>query len=382
VSKTSLPGMSVFALSSLSTSKAASDGPARPNMASPQGQKHNTRETYTTVTFLGDLWAQNEPTLHCAQWDQIDALACSEPVNGQPDEDPCSSDTKQSIDLIAGTVYDDFAGFLDNAGPFPSSVYTIDTGLAPETGMDLGVSMDTLAGERPNLLVDLSTLLSKMAHYEAQLADLDGSKLENYPIGDALFLSKRFHAVLTDQSHIPTIDASSDLDMPTRLLTLSCYITQTRIYSAVFAYLREHISKPSNPCSAHGPTHSPHSPHSSMADINAYQGLRLGQLQTTCMCIGFETVMRTKRAVSMLLDALNDIEQALGMPRSFRAVQSQVSREMSQGVTVDTVPLFDESVMVGLENGRWQKKIREEERQLCDKVEDVDYLLRSLLAST
>jgi hypothetical protein len=320
--------------------------------------------------------------LHCAQWDQIDALAYLEPMNSQPDEDPCSSDTKESIDLLAGTACDDFADFLDRAGPFPSSPYTIDPGLAPEMDMDMGVSMDTLAGERPNLLVDLSTLLSKMAHYEAQLAGLDGSKLENYPIGDALFLSKRFHAILTDQSHLPTIDASSDLDMPTRLLTLSCYITQTRIYSAVFAFLRAHISKPSDPCSAHGSTHSPHSPHSLMADINAYQGLRLGQLQTTCMCVGFETAMRTKRAVSMLLDALNDIERALGLPGSFRAVQSQMSREMSQGVMVDTVPLFDESVMAGLENGRWQKKIREEERQLCDKVEDVDYLLRSLLAST
>ncbi|OGE54824.1 hypothetical protein PENARI_c005G09155 [Penicillium arizonense] len=378
-SKTSVPGMSVFTLSSLSTPETASDELARPNMPSPMGQEHNTHETFPSVTFLGGLWGQDNFMLHCAQRDQIDALAYLEPVTGQPDEDPCSSDTKESLDLLAGTAYDDLAGFLDSAGPCPSPPYTIDPDLALQLDMDKRASMDPLAGERPNLLVDLSTLLSKMAHYETQLADLDGSKLENYPIGDALFLSKRFYAIITDHSHLPTINVSSDLDMPSRLLTLSCYITQTRIYSAVFAYLREHLSKPSDPCSAHRPTHFPHS---LMADINAYQGLRLGQLQTSCMCVGFETAMRTKRAVSMLLDALNDIERALGLPGTFRAAQSQVSREMSQGTTVDTVPLFDESVMTGLENGRWQKKIREEERQLCDKVEDVDYLLRSLLAST
>ncbi|KAJ5687716.1 hypothetical protein N7536_010335 [Penicillium majusculum] len=77
--------------------------------------------------------------IHCAQRDQIDASAYLELVNGQLDEGPCSSDTKETIDLLVGTGYDDLAGFLDSVGPFPTPP---DPDPALELDMDMGVSVE------------------------------------------------------------------------------------------------------------------------------------------------------------------------------------------------------------------------------------------------
>lgn len=78
--------------------------------------------------------------IHCAQRDQINASAYLELVNGQLDEDLCSSGTKETIDLLVGTGYDDLADFLDSVGPFPTPP---DPDPAPELDMNMRVSMES-----------------------------------------------------------------------------------------------------------------------------------------------------------------------------------------------------------------------------------------------
>lgn len=108
-------------------------------MPSPRWQRHNTYETFPSVTFMGGLWCQDDSMIHCAQRDQIDASAYLELVNGQLDEGSCNSDTKETIDLLVGTGYDDLAGFLDSVCPFPTPP---DPDPALELDMDMRVSVE------------------------------------------------------------------------------------------------------------------------------------------------------------------------------------------------------------------------------------------------
>jgi hypothetical protein len=248
--------------------------------------------------------------------------------------------------------------------------------------VDIGVEVDMLAAEKPGPLVDLTALLAKISHYENQLCKLSGGELDNYPIGDALFLSQRFYAILSDYGHISPTDSSSHLDMPTKLLTLSCYMTMTRIYSSVFGYLHERLSQLPDVHSAHEASRPSHP---FMIDMHAYRGLRLGQLQPTCMCAGREPATRAKNAVSMLLGSLGSAEGALGLPPDVRVVAIPRAEAQGKGAASpkgggeERRVLFEEGLMVGLTNGRLYKTVREQARELRGKVDEVDDLLKGLL---
>ncbi|KAF9892660.1 hypothetical protein FE257_001062 [Aspergillus nanangensis] len=219
-------------------------------------------------------------------------------------------------------------------------------------------------------LIDLASMLPIMSRYESQLHEY-GGELDNYPVGDALFLSQRFHAALSGHCQLPSTSARIQMDVPTKLLTLSCYLILTRIYSLIFGYMQRYLGNLPNTHSLHdhgGPVEP------FMEDIHAYRGLRLGQLQQTCFCVGCEAATRTKKAVSMLLEALGSVEGALRLPPDARVII-----ETSTDHRRDRTQLLDDGLMAGLINGRLHKTVREQVRELRATIEEVEDLLHGLL---
>lgn len=313
----------------------------------------------------------------------------------QLEEKTASVDSTQDESTMTGVW--DHDGFLDSALVFaspPSSSYPDDFCADMEAFLGVGnllrTPQDTIntdlggdlavmePAQRPGgPLIGLASLLPIMSRYESQLHEY-GGELDNYPIGDALFLCQRFHAVLSSQCHLPSTSARVQMDMPTKLLTLSCYMILTRIYSLIFKYMQQSLGNLPN-------THSLHDDGGAaglfMEDIHAYQGLRLGQLQQTCFCGGCEAATRTKKAVSMLLDALGSIEGALGLPSDGRVT---IETSTDENITPnrnrrDRTQLLDEGLMAGLINGRLHKTVRGQVRELRATIEEVEDLLNSLL---
>ena len=244
---------------------------------------------------------------------------------------------------------------------------------------DSGVDMDILTEERPGPLVDLTALLAGMSPYESRLSKLSGGELHNYPIGDALFFSHRFYAILSDYSHLPPSNSTSQLSTPTMLLALSCFMTLTRIYSPIFGYLHEQLS---GMLEAHSAHESKNCAYPSMgADIHSYRGLRLSQLQPICLCANWDP---TKKAVSMLLSSLGGAEGWLGLPPDVRimavsgteAQGEQTSR--LEGIGGEKTVLFEEGSMAALMNGRLYKTMEKQAKELRGKIEEVERLLRGV----
>lgn len=260
---------------------------------------------------------------------------------------------------------------------FPPYTSSLQSGL--ELDANLIMDMGVLEEETPGLLVDLSSLVGKLSHYERELAKLAGSTLDNYPIGDALYFSQRFQSLLINHGRAHTFDHISDIDMPTRLLSLSCYILLKRIYLAIFKYLYTHLPQIPTGLSTWGLGLSSYSMENKM---DAYRGLRLGQLQS--ISVGWEPAMRIRKAMAMLLDSLGNTEKALGLPATGRnAWHTSVCQENTDTPATESIPLFEEGgVLAPVLNGRLQKKLREHERNLRAKVEDVNSLLDGLLASS
>ena len=244
---------------------------------------------------------------------------------------------------------------------------------------DSSVDMDIVSEERPGPLVDLTALLAGMSPYEKRLSKLSGGELHNYPIGDALFFSHRFSAILSDYNHLPPTDSTSQLNTPTMLLALSCFMTLTRIYSPIFAYLHEQLSRMLEAHSAHEQRNSAYP--SMGADIHSYRGLRLSELQPICLCANWDP---TKKAVSMLLSSLGGAEGWLGLPPDVRiraisgteAQGEQTSRP--KGIDGEKTVLFEEGSMAALMNGRLYKTIEKQAKELRGKIEKVERLLKGV----
>jgi hypothetical protein len=386
-STSSLPGMSAFSLSSLSPPECPGvethDALGSPRTKGEQGALGLDDKTVTgnnsapgEMTVAG-LWEHDNTALHPLCWDASfqqpsNLLFGADAAPAHLDE----SSTSEPGDSITASMKADY--------PFDVAAYldAQDFLLSPPYD-DMEVDMDMLAVEKPGPLVDLTALLAKMSPYENQLSRLSGGELDHYPIGDALFLSQRFYAILSDYGHFPPTDhPSSHLDMPTKLLTLSCYMTLTRIYSSVFGHLHEHLSQLPH---AHSGHETRRLSHPSMADMHAYRGLCLGQLQPMCMCAGREPATRAKKAVSMLLGSLAGAEGALGLPPDVRVTAVPLAEAQGEGSASpksgggERMVLFEEGLMVGLTNGRLYKTVREQARELRGKVEEVDDLLKGLL---
>lgn len=242
---------------------------------------------------------------------------------------------------------------------------------------DSGVELDMLTEERPGPLVDLTALLAEMSPYENQLSKLSGGELHNYPIGDALFFSHRFYTILSDYSHLPCSDSTSQLSTPTMLLALSCFITLIRVYTLIFQYLLGQLSQVLEAHSAHESTSCAYP--SMGADIHSYRGLRLSQLQPICLCSGWDP---TKKAVSMLLSSLGGAEGWLGLPPDARIIAfSDAEAQGEQKARLkraggEKMMLFEEGSMAALTNGRLFKTLRKQAKELRERIEEVEELLK------
>ncbi|KAL8790925.1 MAG: hypothetical protein Q9213_000350 [Squamulea squamosa] len=242
-----------------------------------------------------------------------------------------------------------------------------------------GIGMEVTNEERPGPLVELTALLAEMSPYEHRLSKICGAELDNYPIGDAIFFSHRFHAILSDYGNLPSIEATSQLSTPTMLLALSCFMTLTRIYSPIFEHLHVQLSRTMKVHLAHETWNLV--PSSTVADIHSYRGLRLSQLQPICLCAAWNP---TKKAVSMLLSSLVGAEGWLNLPPDVKIIAvpgAETQGEQTtrlKGVGGEKTVLFEESSMAALTNGRLYKTVRQQAKELREKIEEVEELLKRL----
>lgn len=319
--------------------------------------QHDTRlfDSFSLDAFLQQpsnlLFGDNDPAF-------IDDVSACGPGDGIT----VSRETSYSVD---SNVHAESPGFMLSPSNTPRA--------------DNGVDVDMLSEERPGPLVDLTALLAGMSPYENRLSKLSGGELHNYPIGDALFFSHRFSAILSDYNRLPPTDSTSQLSTPTMLLALSCFMTLTRIYSPIFGYIHEELSRMLEAHSAHESRNCAYP--STGADIHSYRGLRLSQLQPICLCANWDP---TKKAVSMLLSSLGGAEGWLGLPPDVRiraisgtkAQGEQTSR--SKGIDGEKTVLFEEGSMAALMNGRLYKTMEKQAKELRGKIEEVERLLKAV----
>ncbi|KAL2861156.1 Zn(II)2Cys6 transcription factor domain-containing protein [Aspergillus lucknowensis] len=350
----SLPGMSTFALST-SVSRESSVVPDTPVNSGTPRPSTRPKENNNNTASAGST--QDKSITAAGVWDH-DSFFDSALVFPSP---PCPADE----------LCTDMESFLGVVNLLPTPPDTVNT----SGGGDVSVIEPAESPGGP--LCDFANMLPIMSRYESQLHEY-GGELDNYPIGDALFLSQRFHAVLSSQCQTPLPSARIQMDIPTKLLTLSCYMTLTRIYSLIFGFMQRYLANLSN-------THAIYD-HTGFAgglmeDIHSYRGLRLSQLQHTCLCGGCEAATRTKKAVSMLLDALGSVEAALGLPPDGRVI-AEASKDgfmVPDRSRRDRTLLLDEGLVTGLINGRLHKTVREQVRELRASIEEVEDLLNGIL---
>ncbi|KAJ5360004.1 transcriptional regulator family: Fungal Specific TF [Penicillium concentricum] len=156
----------------------------------------------------------------------------------------------------------------------------------------------------------LSSILVAMTNYTCDLhryraANIDtkhSSSIYNYPIGGATYLAQWLREIVSRQqwtgNQFPSLNASNDdpVDTPTLLIMMSCYMSLVNIYDTVFSDLRQLLAI------------LPDSTSSKSSRAELRWDLRLGDLPLTN-----EGYVRILNAVQILLDALDAIENDLGM---------------------------------------------------------------------
>ncbi|KAI1415494.1 hypothetical protein F5Y13DRAFT_156156 [Hypoxylon sp. FL1857] len=359
-STTSLPGMSTFVLPGPPSPETQQPLPSPPIKDTTCGSGTDSDTVMITPDQeISDFWAHENMVLQ--------ADGSSEPLDG-------------TVGSLSGYYNFDMAS-LD----MPESLYELmgASDVIP-TDMDLKIEIDKLTDEKPpNPLVDLSGLLSEMAHYGNRLAKLPDGDCDNYPIGDAVLLSQRFYTILFGYASPEGSVCPQHQDMPTTLLIVSCYMMLTSIYSSVFGYLIEHILRMRE---AHKLAHREPSPslhYPLLGDMHAYRGLSLSQLRPVCICGGWDP---EKKVVSMLLNSLGGAEGLLGLPPDARVVAqgeqakgregsgSSSTPEEDQGEQ-PTMPLFGERLVLALSHGHLYKNMKEQAQSLREKVAEVSQLL-------
>ncbi|OTA85827.1 hypothetical protein M434DRAFT_35983 [Hypoxylon sp. CO27-5] len=362
-SMSSLPGMSTFVL----------PGPASPEtqqlFPSPpiKDKKDGSRAGSDTVMItsdeeISDFWSHENAVM------QVDGS--SEPVDGAGEG--LSGHYNFDMENL------DMPEFLYELMGTPD---VIPADMAAD--MDLKLDIDKLADEKPpNPLVDLSGLMSEMAHYGNRLIQLPDKDRDKYPIGDAVLLSQRFHTILFGYASIDSSICPQHQDMPTTLLIISCYMMLTDIYSSVFGYLIEHIlrMREAHKLKHREPGPSLHYP--LMGDMHAYRGLSLDQLRPVCICGGWDP---EKKVVSMLLNSLGGAEGLLGLPPDARVV-AQGEHGQGEGSGSSTSPKEDrgeerttalsgQRLVLELSHGHLYKNMKEQAQSVREKVAEVSQLL-------
>lgn len=376
-----LPGMSTFVLSSSSSpstevetqdtlgSWSTERTPRMPNLVD-----NPVAVDYALEGSMSDIWQHDATVLDTFSIDSFlqqpsnilfgATPAFIDDISACEQGDSITASTNASY-FINGDTHAEFQGHPLS----PSNISQADS----------GDDMDMLTEERPGPLVDLTALLAEMSPYENRLLKLSGGELHDYPVGDALFFSHRFYAILSDYSHLPSTDSTSRLSTPTMLLALSCFMTLTRIYLPIFAHLQEQLPRMQEAHSAHQSRSCAYP--STGADIHSYRGLRLSQMQPICLCTGWDP---TKKAVSMLLSSLGSAEEWLGLPPDVRIMAVPATKAPGEqtwrfkGTGGEKMVLFEEDSMAALTNGHLYKTVGKQAKELRRKIEDVEELLQGV----
>ena len=369
------PGMSAFVLPTSSSSSAEVDPDPlgslstehTPRMLSPDDDTAAVGNATDDSTL--DFWQHDASDLASFSIDsflqqQSSLLFGANESSSCEQGDSTMASTKTSCH-IDGSAHTDFQ----------------DVPLSPSnfSQADSGDDMDMSTEERPGPLIDLTALLAEMSPHEDQLLSLSIEGLDDYPIGDALFFSHRFCAILSDYSHLPSTDSTSRLGTPTMLLALSCFMTLSKIYSQIFGHLQEQLSRLPEAHSAHESRTCEYQ--NKGAGIHSYRGLQLRQLEPICLCTGWDP---TKKAVSMLLSSLGGAEEYLGLPLAIRIMSASGAKAQGKKMSkfrgaggVKTV-LFEEGPMAALTTGHLYKTVGKQAKELRGRIEEVNELLKGM----
>ena len=240
-------------------------------------------------------------------------------------------------------------------------------------GVDTGEDKVARLPVSTDPMIDLTALLSDLSQYDNRISKLSGKDLPDYPIGDALSLSRRFHGLISNNgcSVSPPSDSTHRYNMPTMLLMLSCFSKATHTYISIFNYLGNELARLQDTQLAHQTIEPGHIPLLGyMSTSDEYLGLRLGQVQPKGVHNQWDLAIRAKEAVSVMLSSLAGVEKELDMPNEWRIVSTGPLRG----------PETIESGGFGLQNWCCSSPImKEQTRELRIKVDKVRHLIDQLL---
>ncbi|GAP89765.1 putative Zn -C6 fungal-type DNA-binding domain [Rosellinia necatrix] len=218
--------------------------------------------------------------------------------------------------------------------------------------------------------LELSALLGEMQRYLHMLklyyvsdSRLPEEALNNYPIGEALYLLQRFCELqgrIREVSQSPTWTQSAvDPDMVASLVIVTCYITMMRISYTLFCHLEHYLTQMSSESAARARTTVP----------GHCRTLRLGELTPVN-----DVCVRTREAVGTLLNALRSMDSAIGTPRE-DAWPTDDSDDMMD-TTMTGSRVFGKGLAVDLlREEHISNKIDEEKERLGMKISQVEGLL-------
>ncbi|KAK8127319.1 hypothetical protein PG984_008427 [Apiospora sp. TS-2023a] len=247
----------------------------------------------------------------------------------------------------------------------PDSVFTNVENGVDKKGWALGPTDPT---------IELTSLLADLSQYDTKLSKLSGSGLQDYPIGDALSLSQRFHTIIQNYGYhtAALTDVHCQHNTPILLLTLSCYAKIAHTYLSIFGYLVKGLAQLQETTPADQSNESGHDSSSSHMHISdEYIGLRLGQVQPKGVHNVWDLAIRAKEAVSIMLGSLSGVEKELGLPTDLRIVDAGPPSGWETG----------ESDAATAKRSLWLHKcfMKEQSGELRSKINEVSDLLSKLL---
>jgi hypothetical protein len=375
----SLPGMSTFTLAGVgpaSTEPSSSDHLTALATADPLPMLDLDDNPFNSAAVsiegsIPDFWQDNTTSMDTFSLDDfldqspallpdVDKSVFTDNSGIHPQQLELINNIKMLLPIY-NTTYPDVQGLVSS----PSDI-------APFGHPEL----DMFSEDKTDPLLHFIGVLTEMSSYEGRLSKLSGSMFHDYPIGDAIFLSHRFYDILLDNKATTSTNSASRMSTPTFLLSISCFITLGRIYSAIFDHLREYILQMPELQSTQ---HYANFAHPSLgADIRLYRGLKLRQLQPICLCSSWDPV---KKAVSMLLDTLRSAEGLLGLPADLRIVEPPGTEGQNEQASVaDTkdaskIPFADEDCVDLFAHGSLHKTVKRQAVQLRGKIKAAQQLL-------
>ncbi|KAI1358635.1 hypothetical protein F5Y08DRAFT_345502 [Xylaria arbuscula] len=207
--------------------------------------------------------------------------------------------------------------------------------------MPLQLELSVLLGEMQNNLQMLK------AYYTSEDLSLEDA-LNNYPIGETLYLLRRFcdlqgHAWETDEL-LTWLQGTDSSDMVESLILVTCYVMMLRILDTLFDHLEKYLARIT---SATGP-------------CNTSRGLKLRELTaTTAMCA------RAREAFNTLKNALKSMNLPKRESHESIAVVSEIG-EMFDCREIDTSE--DRSTMRMVKENTVCSTIYSERDILCMKM--------------